>query len=191
MELPSKLYRYRPIRTDGKHWNNLLKREAKSVFKKYLWLSKFEDLNDPMESYLNPQSDYGICSFSKHPNNMMLWSLYAKNTGICIGYNTDILLSHPNVEEIIEVKYNFRETLTPGVDVKFEEWNGEQEIRLLSKNPGILSFEEDSMLISDIYLAVDFGKLPSGNKCQCSTNFAGQCIEENIVMHPFALGPNT
>lgn len=188
MNLPDTIYRYRSIRTDGKHWHDLLERESKAILEKYLWFSKFEDLNDPMESYHNPKSDYSICSFSTRSDNMMLWSLYAKNTGIFIGYNTEALLSHPDVKDIIEVQYNYRKTLTSGTNVKFEEWQGEQEIRLLSKKAGILSFEMNSNLITDLHLAVNFGLLPNGQQCHNSTNFLKLCRSKDIAVRPFPLG---
>ena len=34
---------------------------------------------------------HGVCCFSEHPNNILMWSHYAKNhQGICLGFDTSI-----------------------------------------------------------------------------------------------------
>ena len=113
IEVPETLFRYRPI--SSKSWANLLDRELKSLEKAYLWFSSFEDLNDPMEGYiehsihtvikqislladtsqladvatsfLNTRKTTAVCSMSTSYENGMMWSLYANtHQGLCIEY---------------------------------------------------------------------------------------------------------
>ena len=99
-------------------------------------------------------------------------------------------MNHPSVEKVVEVKYNFKKAFESGVDVKFEDWRGEEEIRILSKETGLLSFNNDSQFITDLYYLPDFGNLPNGQSCRNSKNFLSLCREEGIKLHPYTFGPN-
>lgn len=118
--VPESLFRYRPI--SSKSWANLLDRELKSLEKAYLWFSSFEDLNDPMEGYIEHSIDStikqlglladtsqladvatsfldtrkttAVCSMSTSYENGMMWSLYANtHQGLCIEYEPKSIMN--------------------------------------------------------------------------------------------------
>lgn len=111
------LYRYRSI--------DNFEQEFKAIENNYLWFSKFENLNDPMEGSFNRSllcsslskiaasiteleniaKNYSICSLSTKHDNPMLWSLYAGgNTGIAVEYDlrvlSDWLVDEPPFSEV-------------------------------------------------------------------------------------------
>jgi hypothetical protein len=123
--------------------------------------SVFTELNDPMEGYfeyflheyerefINILKDVKrqnrICSFSKYPNNMLMWSFYADQfKGICIEI---IINENSEVDhEIVEVKYlchninlnncigTIDEKAKYLLKHKIKAWEYEEEVRMFSKN---------------------------------------------------------
>ena len=97
---PSRLYRYRSLRT--------FDREMKAIEDGYLFCAAYRTLNDPMEGLfsssklLRESEDYrtirdsirdnksqiGMCSFSEVHDHELMWAHYADQfRGICIAYN--------------------------------------------------------------------------------------------------------
>lgn len=125
---PETLYRYRSV--SGKK----LKREIESIEQRYIYCSKFEDLNDPMEGnfqFTQPGSDdfrmrdalseiyhkkivIGIACFSETPRNELMWAHYADQfKGICIAYDVDRLIkSLPDDSYLVRMYYD---DMLPGV----------------------------------------------------------------------------
>ena len=88
--MPRRLYRYRPVEQ--------LERELEAVRENYLWCSRFDRLNDPMEGVfgLTPTAakapdgvlippevrsvmhQIGVCCFSDTYENDIMWVHYAK-----------------------------------------------------------------------------------------------------------------
>ena len=138
IDLPKSIFRYRAVRTHGKHWNDLLERESKATIKNNLWFSNLADLNDPMEVWCNITESRAICSFSSCRDNMMLWSLYAKPSGYCIEYDTETLLESLGNVEARLIDYEPAKLVrgNPSIWKKFQEWEGEKEIRLASDRAG-------------------------------------------------------
>jgi len=186
-KFPESIFRYRPIRTDGKHWNDLFKREYDTIEKGYLWLSKFHELNDPMEGVLNRTNSAGICSFTSRSDNMMLWSLYTNNAGICIEYDTHALRKIEGINldfvrydnELVLSEKCLPTNLSP--ITKFEDWGNEEEIRLVGSNSGKLDHSHISNTVKKVILSINYGSLPSGNHC------LGLCSNMKIPIETFQL----
>lgn len=116
---PDKIYRYRSLGN--------LKRELLAIEEGYVYCSKFDDLNDPMEGAydLNPKDRrgprstsvrdklssekqaIGICSFSETHTNEIMWAHYAKEfSGICIEYDFQLLLKKlPSEYKFARISY--------------------------------------------------------------------------------------
>ena len=120
---PKNLYRYRAIANESQ-----LQQELNSISHGYVWCSKFDCLNDPMEgSYKleqksNPESStshalsklydekaaLGICSFSETNDNATMWAHYANAfQGICLEYDFNCLIeSLEEGDTLVRVTYS-------------------------------------------------------------------------------------
>jgi Protein of unknown function (DUF2971) len=132
---PSRLYRYRNLRTNvvnGEHRidPHALDRELKALEQRYIYCPKFTDMNDPMEGLyrasrgLQQRADYdqvmqdilgqklsvGIASLSESWNNELMWAHYADGfRGICISYSFYRLLEGlPSTCALSRVAYGDR-----------------------------------------------------------------------------------
>jgi hypothetical protein len=109
---PSRLYRYRNLRTyivngERRLDPEALDRELRALEQRYIYCPKFTDMNDPMEGLyrasraLQERQDYdevtqdvlgqklsvGIASLSESWNNELMWAHYADGfRGLCISY---------------------------------------------------------------------------------------------------------
>lgn len=119
-----------------------------SLINQYFYLSKKNQLNDPIEmpaiSGIGPEhlidSDYRICSFSKNQNSVLMWSHYTENhQGIMVEYQfgsgmpnacgiDGVKYTNPEKRKIEQDKYIFNQYLL----IKNKEWSYEEEIRLMS-----------------------------------------------------------
>lgn len=143
-------------------WNRFLCSEKGSLYKyspfnlntldslinQYFYLPQKNQLNDPIEmpaiSKIGSEhlidSDYRICSFSKNPNSMLMWSHYTENhQGIMVEYQFGSGI--PNACGIGRVKYTNGEKRKIEQDkyifnqyllTKNKEWSYEEEVRLMS-----------------------------------------------------------
>lgn len=143
-------------------WNRFLYSEKGSLYKyspfnlntldslinQYFYLPQKNQLNDPIEmpaiSKIGSEhlidSDYRICSFSKNPNSMLMWSHYTENhQGIMVEYQFGSGI--PNACGIGRVKYTNGEKRKIEQDkyifnqyllTKNKEWSYEEEVRLMS-----------------------------------------------------------
>jgi hypothetical protein len=105
---PTYLYRYRSLNSAEQ-----IKNEISAIKGDYLWLSNFEELNDPMEGtyeaspmlkkdsrfgnikehIYGQKSSIGICSFSETNDQELMWAHYADQfRGVCIEYYLPRLL---------------------------------------------------------------------------------------------------
>src|SRR5512138_2680122 len=115
--LPRRLYRYRSMssQVDGEQWTTdtqKLQREIQAIRENYLWCSRLEAFNDPMEGVfsLSPTAarasdgalvppkvqavirKMGVCCFSDDVGNPLMWAHYAGGSrGVCIKYSTNDL----------------------------------------------------------------------------------------------------
>ncbi|HBC3902217.1 tetratricopeptide repeat protein [Vibrio harveyi] len=119
-----------------------------SLINQYFYLPQKTQLNDPIEmpaiSKIGSEhlidSDYRICSFSKNPNSMLMWSHYTENhQGIMVEYQFGSGI--PNACGIGRVKYTNGEKRKIEQDkyifnqyllTKNKEWSYEEEVRLMS-----------------------------------------------------------
>jgi len=92
---------------------------------------------------------YKICSLSKRPDNMVVWSYYAKDhTGVCIGFEINASLLDQQQIKLMNVSYEYNYIPSvPGIkkaeDIsdevlselfcrKLNYWEHEAECRLLA-----------------------------------------------------------
>jgi Protein of unknown function (DUF2971) len=134
---PARLYRYRSLKDETQ-----LERELLALNEGYLWCSRFEDLNDPMEGafltdkwkeifdtrYLDlkeyifdRKSTLGICSFSEVNDHELMWAHYADQfRGICFEYSVERLLNVLDDDvDLVRLFYNekaYRLGLSAGSD---------------------------------------------------------------------------
>lgn len=104
---------------------------------------------------LNLRNDTWLCSLSKVHDNLLMWTHYCQNhTGVCIGLNMEkVMDSVPPMfgslfekPSVIEVQYQdilqrpkgFSRSLNTWLymwSTKAKDWEYEQEVRLVMKNP--------------------------------------------------------
>ena len=135
---PQRLYRYRSLEN--------FDREIKAIEQGYLYCSRFEDLNDPMEglfsssqmlrksenyraikdAIVDRKANTGMCSFSEVYDHELMWAHYANQfEGICIAYRLSHLLEklEHNVS-FVRIYYNevvptvYRENRSPSLLAK-------------------------------------------------------------------------
>jgi len=119
-----------------------------SLANDYLYFASPDKLNDPFDvaseslgkQFKNLEFnkiDFKLCSLSKINNNKLMWSHYAKeHTGICVGYKFLYLPSYVGKDEVKYKNINLdeKEIFESIIDywtVKSEDWEYEQEVRLL------------------------------------------------------------
>jgi hypothetical protein len=120
-----------------------------SLANNYLYFASPDQLNDPFDvasKSLEKQFDnlelnkeeFKLCSLSKINDNKLMWSHYTnEHTGICIGYKFLYLPSYVGKSEVgykntnLEEKNIFQNILDYWI-VKSEDWEYEQEVRLLN-----------------------------------------------------------
>lgn len=100
---------------------------------------------------LNRRDKAYVCSLSKMPNSILMWSYYSKHTGVCIGldmeqtrkYTSKMLGLFLGCAEL-EVQYKDKvsepangntDLLTYHFATKAKDWQHEQEVRLLAYDP--------------------------------------------------------
>ncbi len=119
-----------------------------SLANDYLYFASPDKLNDPFdvaskslekqfENLELDKQDFKLCSLSKINNNKLMWSHYTnEHTGICVGYKFLYLPNYVGKEEVIYKNTNLDEkdifqNIIDYWTVKSEDWEYEQEIRLL------------------------------------------------------------
>lgn len=129
-------------------------------------LRKIENVYERIDADL---AGLGVLSLAKSADNVLMWSHYAENhTGFCAGFQlSEKFTTHKNDEQIIgasDVSYadsnpfidyfeeiaasgskteweDFWQSLfSMGMVVKSQHWQYEQEVRVLRKMPGIVTF---------------------------------------------------
>ena len=100
----------------------------------------------------NLRNSTWICCLSKVYDSLLMWAYYNNHKGICIGLNVDAVLKScqygylgtmlPFIKEVkyrdILQKPNYFKDLPSWTDLwttKAKEWEHEQEVRLITKNP--------------------------------------------------------
>jgi hypothetical protein len=119
-----------------------------SLANNYLYFASPDKLNDPFdvaseslekqfENLELNKEDFKLCSLSKINDNKLMWSHYTnEHTGICVGYKFLYLPSYVGKEEVIYKNTNLDEknifqNIIDYWTVKSEDWEYEQEVRLL------------------------------------------------------------
>lgn len=149
-----KLYRYKSLKP--------FEHVADIICNNQFYTVPFFDLNDPMEGLFNYEAgtkkEYlddikegkkrlRICSFSKDPKNILLWSHYADGfKGICIEVEIDDN-SNSSEFDLVEVEYESTRVLFSNkaarlkgemprmiLSQKAKNWSVEKEVRALSRN---------------------------------------------------------
>jgi len=147
-----KLYKYKSLQT--------FEHVADLICNNQFYTVPFFDLNDPMEGLFNYEAGtkkkylddikegkkrLRICSFSKDPKNILLWSHYADGfKGICIEVEIDD--NSPDFK-LVEVEYESTRVLFSNkaarlkgempkiiLSQKAKNWSVEKEVRALSSN---------------------------------------------------------
>ncbi|MHA2936662.1 DUF2971 domain-containing protein [Vibrio sp. RC27] len=123
----------------------------------YFYFASRDELNDPIElptrKHINPDSlidpDYRICSITRNPNSILMWSHYAnQHKGVMIEYcfGTEI----PRGVGVREVSYIYEHNRNKEKDMysfpqyiltKNYEWSYEEEVRLFSNTKTKVYFE--------------------------------------------------
>ena len=163
-----KLYKYKSLQT--------FEHVADIICNNRFYTAPFFDLNDPMEGLFSYEAgtkkEYieditkgkkrlRICSFSKDPQNPLLWAHYADGfKGICIEVIID---SDPLDFELVEVKYELARVLFDNkaahlkgelpkiiLSQKHKSWSVEKEFRALSSN----QYLQDGIKITGILLGL-------------------------------------
>ncbi len=98
--------------------------------------TEFSDtLINPFRLWL---SHFGICSFSKIKDNILMWSHYAdKHRGVCLGFDHDILIKAFNQYDNVEyknelIKFSLKDAeklISKTLLTKSEDWQYEEEYR--------------------------------------------------------------
>jgi len=103
------------------------------------------------------RSTLGVCCFSARNDSILMWSHYAdKHSGICLEFDTSI---NPKdfEDRIFEVKYcsaytelnirdiDYSELARRMVSSKSDQWEYEQEYRILSFTPGAVPYVNSSL----------------------------------------------
>ena len=112
----------------------------------------------------------------------MLWSLYAKPSGYCIEYDTETLLESLGNVEARLIDYEPAKLVrgNPSIWKKFQEWEGEKEIRLASDRAGAKNYSAEA--VRRIYFGPNFGdKSPED-----SNGFKNKCRSLNFVVEDFS-----
>ena len=147
-----------------------------------LYASEYVKLNDPMEGFfyhhglskvklkeiLKDKLSYRICSLSKSPTDIGLWTFYAdEGRGCCIEVEPEIgewnykeieyIQDIPEIMDVINGRYDVQ-TIEKILCSKTERWKYEQEVRFLksvgkSKQPSFLTVK-----VKTIYFGYDMDK---------------------------------
>ena len=148
MEEANIYYKYRSLNADN--WEYLLD----IILNKRLYCAKYNTLNDPMEGFyrsrehlpqnlrdfiLNEKGNYRICSLANEDTNKLLWAHYANGfKGVVIGIKTKEHVQSVTYEGLQELDNLL---IQPNQDIssiflhKLEEWNYENESRVVRNNP--------------------------------------------------------
>lgn len=143
------LYKYRSL--------DNFERFADIILNSRLYASRFNELNDPMEGYywtckrpknelkdiLKEKLSYKICSLSKNPNDILMWTFYAnEGRGCCIGlspcdsswkdYKIDYAHDLPYFNDILSSENGY-DVIKTILTSKLSRWQYEEEIRLMKK----------------------------------------------------------
>ncbi|MCJ7778820.1 MAG: DUF2971 domain-containing protein [Sedimentisphaerales bacterium] len=147
-----KLYKYKSLQK--------FEHVADIICNKQFYAAQYYELNDPMEGLYNcepgTKKEYlddikegkkrlRICSFSKDPQNPLLWAHYADGfKGICIEVEIDEDSAEFDIAEVeyspIRIRFSNRAArLTEWLPKlilrqKAKDWSVEQEVRLLTSN---------------------------------------------------------
>jgi hypothetical protein len=94
----------------------------------------------------------GVACLSKTSDHILMWSHYARShTGFCIGYDYDRVKEHANVQAHGSVQYtrtspthyysreSMRDLVKQCLFYKSEEWEYEQEVRVIYRESGVIS----------------------------------------------------
>lgn len=132
-------------------------------------LERFQKIDHVYERMEEDIRNAGVFSLAKHPTNAVMWAHYAENhRGFCIGFDlSEKFTTHRNAEQIIgtdDVRYTktnpfkdyfeevaaarqpptweefFPALLSRGMVAKAAAWGYEEEVRVLRKNSGTVSF---------------------------------------------------
>lgn len=140
-------YKYRNL--NGENWKYLID----ILLKNRLYCAKYPELNDPMEGFyrtkenlpqylkdqiLNEKGYYRICSLANEDSNKLLWAHYADGfTGIAVGLRTNELVYPVNYNGLFQLDEQLtsqNHDITSIFSHKMEEWNYENESRIISNN---------------------------------------------------------
>lgn len=96
-------------------------------------------------------SKIGIVSFTKDPWNLLMWSHYSQNQGICVEYDYSQfpfdyygpfpINYQPAIQEIHLSDTDFRVAVAMQFNIKHERWKYENEWRIIAKAPAGLDME--------------------------------------------------
>jgi hypothetical protein len=162
-----KLYKYKSLQ-NFEHFADI-------ILNKRFYAAKFFELNDPMEGffhyeqgtkdeYLNKiiegKEKVLICSFSKEPDNILLWSHYADGCrGACIEVEADTNDGYPMTDVYYTKRtvtfpknriHNLTKVIPPLLLImKNVKWKYEKEVRMLSNNKYIYGPKITSVLLGN------------------------------------------
>lgn len=157
MKYLQKLYKYRSLTEDS------FERVSEIIVDGKLYCSDWKNFNDPMEGFfssrelpnlekiddiINQKNAFKICSLSKSPNDILMWSHYANNhTGICIEisfknfiYNTETNRYSNNETDVFIKKVQYEKSLG---DLLLDVNQGGEELGTKSVAETILSRKID------------------------------------------------
>lgn len=162
------LYKYRSLAN--------LDRTIDILFNQRLYASEYVKLNDPMEGFfyhhglsreklkaiLTEKLSYRICSLSKCPTNIGLWTFYAdEGKGCCIEVepekgdwkqeDIDYAFDIPGIADVVKGQYDVQ-AIEKILCTKLKIWEFEQEVRYLksvgkSKHPHFLKIKVKKMIL--------------------------------------------
>jgi hypothetical protein len=166
----AKVYKYLALNDDLK-----ISRFSDSLINNQVWLSKYNQLNDPMEgiyytfdtedrtrALLNEKNKYLIGCFGSSSDNFILWAYYADGfRGACIEIELDEDIEFEKISYVTLPE--FKETLSAEIENlkniltrKLSNWVNEAEIRVLMKDENAIGVPGKSIKIGKI-TAVYFG----------------------------------
>jgi DUF2971 family protein len=134
-------------------------------FEKIISSGKLKDKNILMqieEGHLNLMQEFGVFCLSNVSDNLLMWSHYAhSHEGICIGFNSKMLIKASNPIYVAPVKYNFIYPRIPAhVDdkvmmeivlfAKSIDWDYEEEYRYITNSQ--VEIKIPTEVVEEIYL---------------------------------------
>lgn len=201
------LYKYKTVKTIKD-----LERVIEIIETGHIYLPRYDQLNDPYESYMNiihtgeagssilhhsgKRRDYinekfkqfGILSLTSNCRNPVMWTMYTNYyEGICIGFE--------NLKEAKKIKYRKKDEKPKNIYFNSLDMDEQELIDTLMVKYDLWEYEDEYRIISkEKYLNIEENIklviLGQNLNTKIKKLIYNECIENNIVVYETFINPN-